>query len=80
MGSKLAPAYVNTFMGRLEKSILDTSPLKPTYYKRFIDDIFMIWPHSESDLHNFITHINSAKVQSNSLTSTANRKWYSWTW
>ena len=33
MGSKLAPAYANTFMGKLEKSILDTSPLKPTYYK-----------------------------------------------
>ena len=28
MGFKLAPAYTNTFMGKLEKSILNTSPLK----------------------------------------------------
>ena len=60
MGSKLAPAYTNTFMGRLEKAILDTSPLKPTYYRRFIDDIFMIWPHSERELDEFIRHMNEA--------------------
>ena len=58
MGSKLAPAYANTFMSKLEKTILDTSPLKPTYYCRFIDDIIMIWPHSEDGLKNLITHMN----------------------
>ena len=52
MGSKLAPAYANTFMGQLEKTIMDTSPLKPTYYRRFIDDIFMIWPHSGRDINS----------------------------
>ena len=60
MGSKLAPAYANTFMGKLEKSILDSSPLKPTYYRRFIDDIFMIWPHSETELDRFLSHMNEA--------------------
>ena len=60
MGSKLAPAYANTFMGQLEKSILDTSPLKPLYYKRYIDDIFMIWPYSENELTHFIEHMNQA--------------------
>ena len=60
MGSKLAPAYANTFMGQLEKSILDNSPLKPLYYKRYIDDIFMIWPHSEDELTHFIEHMNQA--------------------
>ena len=59
MGSKLAPAYANTFMGRLEAAILDSSPTKPTYYRRFIDDIFMIWPHSEEELDKFITHMNN---------------------
>ena len=59
MGSKLAPAYANTFMGKLEKSIL-TGPRKPTYYRRFIDDIFMIWPHSEPELDRFLTHMNEA--------------------
>ena len=60
MGSKLAPAYANTFMGKLEKNILATSPLKPSYYHRFIDDIFMVWPHSEEELDQFITHMNRA--------------------
>ena len=60
MGSKLAPAYANTFMCKLEKNILDTSPLKPSYYRRFIDDIFIIWPHSKSELEKFIEHMNRA--------------------
>ena len=60
MGSKLAPAYANTFMGQLEKDIIDTSPLKPTYYRRFIDDVFMIWPHSKTELEQFISHMNQA--------------------
>ena len=60
MGSKLAPAYANTFMGKLEQNILSNAPLKPTYYRRFIDDIFIIWQHSERDLQNFITHMNRA--------------------
>ena len=62
MGSKLAPAYVNTFMGDLEKSILENSPLKPTYYRRFIDDIFLIWPHSEIELMKFITYMNTVNT------------------
>ena len=60
MGSKLVPAYANTFMCKLEKNILDTSPLKLSYYHRFIDDIFIIWPHSKSKLKKFIEHMNRA--------------------
>ena len=60
MGSKLAPAYANVFMGKLEDSILTDSPLKPIYYRRFIDDIFMIWPHPEKELEEFLTHMNGA--------------------
>ena len=60
MGSKLAPAYANTFMGKLEQTILASSPLKPVYYRRFIDDIFMLWPHSEEELVRFIQHMNRA--------------------
>ena len=58
MGSKLAPAYANTFMGKLEKSILDSAPKEPRYYRRFIDDIFMIWQHSEEELTEFLTRMN----------------------
>ena len=58
MGSKLAPAYANTFMGKLEKAILAGSSHRPIYYRRFIDDIFMLWPHSEEELIRFIQHMN----------------------
>ena len=58
MGSKLAPAYANVFMGDLEAKIFASSQLKPTHYRQFIDDIFMIWPFSEEELDRFMTHMN----------------------
>ena len=39
MGTKLAPAYANIFMAKLEHNILSHAPLKPSFYKRYIDDI-----------------------------------------
>ena len=61
MGTRMAPSYANLFMASLEKQILDTAPsqLKPLIWKRYIDDIFMIWPHGESSLQNFLHHLNS---------------------
>ena len=59
MGTKLAPAYANIFMDQLEQTILSSAPLKPSYYKRYIDDILMLWPHSINDLMNFITALNN---------------------
>ncbi len=46
-------------MSKLEETILSATPLKPTYYKRFIDDIFILWPHSIADLHKFISSLNN---------------------
>ena len=59
MGTKLAPAYANIFMGKLEQSVLSASPLKPSYYRRYIDDILILWPHSENDLNTFILSLNN---------------------
>ena len=59
MGTKLAPAYANISMDRLEQTILSSTTLNPSYYKRYIDDIFMLWPHSITDLMNFITNLNN---------------------
>ena len=44
MGSKLAPAYANTFMGKLEAAILGSSPTKPTYYRRMLSILFLLYP------------------------------------
>ena len=59
MGTKLAPAYANIFMGYLEHNILSQAPLKPSFYKRYIDDIFILWPHSETDLTKFLSAMNN---------------------
>jgi len=40
MGTKLVPAYANIFMGKLEHTILSHASLKPSFYKRYIDNIF----------------------------------------
>ena len=54
MGTKLAPAYANIFMGKLKQSALSAAPLEPSYYRCYIDDILILWPHSENDLNAFI--------------------------
>ena len=62
MGTKMAPSFANIFMGTLEESLLSSAPdhLIPLLWKRFIDDIFLIWTHGEESFQTFITHLNSA--------------------
>jgi hypothetical protein len=35
----------NFYMEDYEKAALESSPLKPRYWFRYIDDNFVIWPH-----------------------------------
>ena len=60
MGTRIGPNYANIFMGLLENEFLARRDLKPFYYKRFIDDIFLIWHHGESKLLSFIEDFNNA--------------------
>ena len=43
MGTKMAPAYANLFTGRLEAQLINQAPESIHTWKRFIDDIFIIW-------------------------------------
>ena len=65
MGTKVAPTYAHLVMGYLEKSArhecekqFGTSATNEIYkyYYRFLDDIFIFWPHSV-DLADEFTHI-----------------------
>jgi len=58
MGAAVAPSYANIFMGDLEETMLRTAKIKPKYYKRFIDDIFLIVDCGQTQLTEFINHMN----------------------
>lgn len=60
MGTRVGPNYANIFMGVLEGEFLNSQSLKPLYYKRFIDDVFLIWTHGQTNLITFIDAFNSA--------------------
>ena len=46
-------------MGKLEQTILSFAPLKLLYYRCYIDDILILWPHSTTELNKFITSLNN---------------------
>ena len=59
MGTKMAPAYANMFMGRLEKQLLMSVTIRPFSWLRFIDDIDMKWLHGRDNLDTFLQEANS---------------------
>ena len=59
MGTKMAPNYANAFMSYLEDNFLSTQDKIPSMYLRYIDDIFMIWPHGEASLKDFFNNFNA---------------------
>ena len=59
MCTKLAPSYANLFMTKFEHKHVQTYPLQPTLWKRFIGDIFLIWSHGREQLQEFINHLHT---------------------
>ena len=59
MGTKVAPAYANTFMGWFEENHVYTYHKQPLLWKRFIDDSFVIWQFGHEELDLFISYLNS---------------------
>ena len=56
IGTKMVPPYAIIFMDSLEEDILSNSFLKPlVWWRRYIDDIFMMWEHGEEELKKFET-------------------------
>ena len=62
MGTRMAPSFANLFMADLEEKILETAPnqKRPDFFKRFIDDLLMVWLHGLENLQRFFAHANSA--------------------
>ena len=53
IGTKMALPYAITFMDSIEEDILSKSLLKPLFWWRYIDDIFMMWEHGEKSFKIF---------------------------
>ena len=58
MGTKMAVAFANIFMAKVETDILSQSVIKPLVWKRFIDDIFSLWNVSGDEISKFIEQAN----------------------
>ena len=58
MGTKVAPSFANIFMGWFEDKFVYTYKSQPILWKRYIDDIFMLWPHGKESLNEFVTYLN----------------------
>ncbi len=58
MGTKVAPSLANVFMSDFEEKYIYTYGKQPIFYKRFLDDLVMIWTHGQEELEKFLDHLN----------------------
>ena len=58
-GTKAAPNVAITFMNRFEDNFVFNYALDLFFWKRFIDDCFLIWTHSIFELVTFVDYLNS---------------------
>lgn len=59
MGKKYAPAYANIFMAKWEKEALAKCTLHPHFYRRYQDDIIVIWNHGMDEFWHFFNTLNT---------------------
>jgi hypothetical protein len=50
MGAPLSSVIANFYMEDYEKAVLETDPIKPHCWFRYVDDNFVIWPHGPDKL------------------------------
>ena len=58
MGSPLSPVTVNFFMEDFVKKAIEQATHKPVCWFRYVDDTFVIWPHGQEKLTEFLNHLS----------------------
>ena len=62
MGSKISPTFVDIFMAALEKKFMASLATrlreKIKFYKRYLDDILLIWDGSQTEFEEFFKLLN----------------------
>ena len=53
MGTRMAPAFANLFMGEFERKAIEIYVEKPFLWLRYVDDILMVWTHGNEKLINY---------------------------
>lgn len=59
MGTRFAPSYANLYMAALEQDFLASRLQKPVIWRRFLDDIFVVWEHGPSALQEMMEDLDS---------------------
>ena len=58
MGSPLSRVLANIFMEHFEQNALANIALVPKLWKRYVDDIFVLWSHGK-ELNIFLSYLNN---------------------
>jgi hypothetical protein len=59
MGLPLAPVIASLYMEQFQQQALNMAEKKPSNLYRYVDDIFVVRPHGEEELQNFLQYLNS---------------------
>ena len=59
IGAKCAPNYACIYMDELENEFPSCQSDKPLVWRRYIDNVFIIWTHGEKELHKFVEDLNN---------------------
>ena len=59
MGTKMAVAFANIFMAKIEREILRKSDTTPIFWNWFIDHIISLWDTNRDKMEEFLLKANS---------------------
>jgi uncharacterized protein (UPF0297 family) len=59
MGKRFSPCFANIYIAEWKEEALEKCPKHPLIYRRYLDDIFMIWQHTKAEFDEFFEILNN---------------------